>query len=241
MRKSLENAIMVASALAASLGWSTIVLADRSLDSNYEKLLGIGIELEPEQRAAVILDYTRFVNFQALAGLEGNEFARKRLEDMEKKPLAEILAQNGATYHGYILAAGLGVYDFSTSRFPIQYYVSRDPVRLYRPCLESGMRRSCRKETPIGILPEYIYTYVDIKPLPQWVYADPADAELLVKNVNAGGDARRTLIMDVRFVATSLSKGRSKWSITFKPDVNSFSMRYGMLTAGPGNVLQWHP
>ena len=221
--------------------WASPALADRSLDLNYEKLLGVGIKLHPELREDVILAYTRFVNFEALAAIDGNEFARKRLEDMEKTPIEEMLVQGGASYSGYILAAGLGVYDFSNSRFPILYYVSRDPARLYRPCLKSGVRHSCQIETPIGILPEQIYAHVNFMVLPLWVTADPVDAELLVEKLTAGGDARRTINMDVTFVATSLSKSPSKWSVTFTPNVKEFSMRYGTLTAGPGKGLQWHP
>lgn len=230
--------IPAAVVFAASLPAPT--LADRSLDSNYEKLLGVGLQLQPELRHEVVLAYTRFVNYKALAALGSDEFAKNRLEEMEKVPLEEILDQAGA-YRGFLFAAGLGDYDFSNRRFPILYYVSRDSIRLYRPCLESGMRRSCRIETPIGILPEDIYVNVDFMSLPLWVAADPVDAELLIEKLTAAGEVRRTINMDVSFVATSLLKSPSKWLITFTPSVKAFSMRYGTLTPGPGKGLQWHP
>jgi len=74
-----------------ALGWSTLARAERSLDSNYERLLAIGIKLQPEQHDAVLLDYARVVNFKVLAALDGDEFARKHLEDMEMRPPGNIL------------------------------------------------------------------------------------------------------------------------------------------------------
>lgn len=239
MIKSWKGLLLPA-AVVVVLSLPAPALADRSLESEYEKLLSVGLKLQPELRDEVVLAYTRFVNYKALAALDGDEFSKNRLEEMEKVPLGEMLDQAGA-YRGFMLAAGLGVYDFSNRRFPILYYVSRDSIRLYRPCLEAGIRRSCRIETPIGILPEDIYVNVDFMSLPLWVAADPVDAELLVRKLTAAGDARRTINMDVSFVATSLLKSPSKWSITFKPSVKAFSMRYGTLTAGPGQGLQWHP
>lgn len=210
---------------------------DSVVDQSYQNLLMTGLKLKPEWYGQLITDYAKFINHEKISQMEGDEFAIQRVVEESKKSLSKTYAQTPDRPTRPLLEARLGTYDFAKGQFPVVYYLSRMPFRMYRPCLKFGIRNSCLQKLPIGALPEEIYVNVDTSALPHQLSVGPGEAEKLVEDSVSVGNVKRVLSLDAEFIPAFVDVGPGRWTITYTPIVKAYGLKRISFDLGRDNVL----